>query len=377
MRIAFDYQIFWAQRYGGISRYFAKLLGELDELGETAVAFAPVHNNGYLSELPERCVRGWQTDRRPRGSRRMGPVVNRIVCGKQIASWKPDVVHETYFSERGSARAGVPVVLTVYDMIHELFAEDFGKNNPDSDRKRKAVERADHIICISEHTRQDLIRLLDVPPAKTTTIHLAIDAVWGAPECVGRPDQSGRPFLLYVGARGIRYKNFGGLLRAMGASARLCDEFDLVAFGGGPLRVEELEEARQNGLRPGQVRQVGGDDSVLRRLYAEAAAFVYPSLYEGFGLPPLEAMACGCPVVSSNTSCMPEIIGDAGELVDPESADLMAAGLERVLFDSEYRADLIVRGHRRLGEFSWRRCAKETMAVYRGVIGKTGGSATE
>jgi glycosyltransferase involved in cell wall biosynthesis len=143
----------------------------------------------------------------------------------------------------------------------------------------------------------------------------------------------------------------------------------VVAFGGGAFTPAESERVCALGLRPEQVRHMDGTDSLLHRLYHQASALVYPSLYEGFGLPPLEAMARGCPVVSSKTSSMPEVVGDAGELVDPGIPESIAAGIERVVFDSDRRQSLVRSGYERYRVFSWKRCAEETRQVYRRFAG--------
>jgi glycosyltransferase involved in cell wall biosynthesis len=141
----------------------------------------------------------------------------------------------------------------------------------------------------------------------------------------------------------------------------------VVCFGGGDLREDELELMRELALSPALVEQVGGGDDVLAVYYENAAAFVYPSLYEGFGIPPLEAMALGCPVVCSNTSSIPEVVGDAGEYFDPADVDSIRTSLENVLQSNERRAELIQKGFKKRAEFSWERCAKETLKIYRGL----------
>jgi glycosyltransferase involved in cell wall biosynthesis len=118
------------------------------------------------------------------------------------------------------------------------------------------------------------------------------------------------------------------------------------------------------GFADGQVRQVNGGDSILANYYRGAEAFVYPSLYEGFGIPPLEAMACMCPVVASNSSSMPEVIGDAGEFFNPYDQDDMTNAIERVVYSDERKESLKKSGIRRLSYFSWDKCALETLAIY-------------
>ena len=290
--------------------------------------------------------------------------VNRAVEGTLVHWLKPDLVHETYYASKPAMTPGYKRVLTVYDMIHELFPAEFPANDRTPIDKASAVARADHIICISEHTRRDLIRILGVPHEKTSVIHLGISL---SPTGTRGDLPVCRPFLLYVGARG-GYKNFACLLRAYAASGRLLKEFDLLAFGGGPINTKEAEFIRQLSIPPENVRQVQGGDDVLEVLYRRAAAFVYPSLYEGFGLPPLEAMSFDCPVICSNASSIPEVVGNAALLFDPLSAEALGQAIAVVLDDAGLRQALIAKGRARINHFSWEKCAQLTMTVYERVL---------
>jgi glycosyltransferase involved in cell wall biosynthesis len=364
MRIAFDYQAFVVGKHGGISRLFVKLAEELAALGEDPRVFAEFHWNAYLRDLKPELVVG-----RFLKNKGIGRVWRQLDCwaGKRrMAQWPADIVHETYYRAKRTGPAGIPTVVTVYDMIHELFPQHFSPVDPTSALKRLAVERADRVICISEHTRKDLIELFGVPAAKVSVTHLAYERFpVAAPSSA---DAVGRPFLLYVGQRG-GYKNFRRLAEAVASSARLRGEFDLVAFGGGGFSPAEQAGFAALGFGDGRIRQLGGDDGVLGHLYATAQAFVYPSIYEGFGLPPLEAMAHGCPVVSSNASCMPEVIGEAAEYFDPLDVAAQAHAIEAVVFNDQRRAELAALGTARLANFSWTRCAEETRQIYRDLLG--------
>lgn len=250
-------------------------------------------------------------------------------------------------------------------MIHELFASEFPRRDRTAHNKQRALERADHIISVSHCTKRDLCRLFSIPAEKVSVVHLGFDRI-ANPE----PERAGttKPFILYVGQR-AGYKNFAGLLQAFASNRQLVREFELVAFGGGSLNVAEVALIRKLNLE-GRVRQIGGSDSVLGALYRAARALVYPSKYEGFGLPPLEAMSLDCPVVASCTSSIPEVVGDAAELFDPEDAGRMASAISSVVFDNARRYQLIDSGQRRLHTFSWERCARETEGVYRSVLGR-------
>jgi glycosyltransferase involved in cell wall biosynthesis len=360
VRIAFDSQIFALQRFGGISRYIVRLAEQLAASEHAVKVVAPFHQNSHLEQAQADLVSGKSVAPALRRATKFLLPINHFVGARAIAAFKPDIVHETYYAAQASSRAA-PCVVTVHDMIHERYPEQFRAFGSTSNRKRAAVKRADHVICISHSTQRDLQHFFDVPAEKISVVHHGYEQFQSQGAAVTR--EGNRPLILYVGLRG-GYKNFAALVGAFASSARLRADFDLVAFGGGAFSNDEQLALRAAGLRPEQARQVSGADSVLGGLYKQAAAFVYCSKYEGFGLPPLEAMAQGVPVVSSKTSSMPEVIGDAAEFFDPESSEDLAGALERVVYSSARAAALVTLGEQRLTQFSWRRCALETAASY-------------
>lgn len=362
MRLAFDYQAFHLQSYGGVSRYFARLAQGLLDSDHKVGIFAPVHRNSYLGDLPPGVVHGRHVSRYPARTARLLATYNRIRASLSMARWTPDLVHETYYSPAPASHAK-PTVVTVFDMIHELYPADFPQSDSTSRYKRLAVERADHVICISESTRNDLIRLFGVPERKASVVLLGFDPSLAHQTGSAYRTPSGRPFILFVGLR-RGYKNFDGLLKAVGSSPRLRADFDIVAFGGGSFTPSELDAIAAAGLSAEQAIQVGGDDHFLGKLYGAARAFVYPSLYEGFGIPPLEAMAHACPVICSNTSSLPEVVGKAAELFNPADDDALRAAIERVAYSDDGIARLCSLGEERVRRFSWRKCADDTLRIY-------------
>lgn len=364
MRVLFDHQIFAEQRYGGISRYFLELARALSiQPGVEPVIVAPLHINEYLTSFTGA---GWRfrSKLRIRGSARLHDTVNRVLAPLSVSYFQPDVVHATYF--RPCARkVGHPLVLTVYDMIHEIHAAQFPAADPTARLKQAAVAAADHVVCISRQTQIDLIERLGVPEHKTSVTYLA-HSMPALPQSGKARSASCSPYILYVGHRGV-YKNFEGFIRAYASSPALRSEFRVVCFGGGEFTPTELGLFSKLGLSMDQLDRRDGSDNDLQEAYVYAHAFVYPSLYEGFGIPPLEAMACGSPVVCSNTSSIPEVVGDAAEMFDPVSIESIREALERTCLDEKHRLDLVARGMARQAQFSWERCAKETLAVYQGL----------
>ena len=363
MRIAFDHQAFCLQKTGGISRYFFHLAEQLSSAGQDVGVFSPLYRNQYARQLPPKILHGRYVKDYPHRCADVAVSLNGLIARRQLRAWQPDIVHETYFSNTRSGSDRTPSVLTVFDMIGELGLDTNAPttNELKQSKKYAAVKRADHVICISEHTRQDLIRLYEVAPEKTSTIHLGCELKVLTEEKATNAD---RPFLLYVGLRS-GYKNFTRFVQAVAACVQLKEQFDIVAFGGGPFNPAEQALIQELGLRFDQVRQLNGNDTELAEYYRGASALVYPSCYEGFGLPPLEAMANHCPVVSSYASAMPEVIADAAEFFDPLDLDSIASAIQNVVQSQARTNDLIAKGLIRVQQFTWQTCAEQHLALYR------------
>lgn len=368
MKVAFDYQAFFIQEYGGISRYYSQLASALNTFeGVEAKIFASLHINAHLEGLPAGIVRGRSTRGRSR-SKKLYRGVNTVLSRIQMGLYRPDVVHETYWSAKSVAPRGVPLVVTVHDMIHERFPEMFPRKDRTSILKRESVERADHVICVSNSTRDDLVECFGTPKEKISVVYHGFeefDPGEGSEKI--RFSGTERPYFFYVGHRSA-YKNFDNFIRAFAASRELKRDYSVVCFGGGELSVRENTLFAEIGLEPSQVVHVGGNDDALAHCYRNAFAFVYPSVYEGFGIPPLEAMSLDCPVICSVASSIPEVVGDAAEFFDAASVDSIRKGLERVAASSSRRNELIRLGRERYRVFTWPRCAQETLAIYESLI---------
>lgn len=363
MRIAYDEQAFQMQQFGGISRYITRVAEVLGFAGETVRVFAPIHCNYYLHHSTVPKMVWLAVNAFPPKTGRLIRAFNRCMTAQQIAAWKPEVIHETSYSSRPLGRLRCPTVVTVHDMIHERLPHLFSDSGRWSREKAIAVSRADHVICVSESTRRDLCDILNFPPAKTSVVHHGVD-IPVLPQNDDRPTAaSNRPYILYIGVRG-GYKNFNNLLKAFAYSARLRAEFDLLLFGGPPISAREIAMAVKSGLQPSQLRHAGQCENVRASLYRHAVAFVYPSLYEGFGMPLLEAMAHGCPVVASRYGPCPEVAADAAEYFDAYDAEDISRAIECVVFSPIHRETLVQRGYKRAALFSWENCAMNTWKAY-------------
>lgn len=361
--IAFDHQAFVMQSYGGISRYFTRLAQRLSHQQVNPRIICPWHRNYYLSQISEEIHAGKFFKDFPPKTASLINLYNSYRFGRFVVDRRPKIIHQTYYASNFWLPKDIPKIITVYDMNHELFPEMFLSSDTTSINKRVAVERADHIICISRSTQKDLIDTYGVAENKTTVVHLASDLRETALTTSEDFSGSEKQFLLFVGQRG-GYKNFGNFISAIATSKNLMADFDIICFGGGKFSAAERELIARSGFDAGQVKQLGGDDAILNKLYVSARAFVFPSTYEGFGLPILEAMSQGCPVLCSNTSSLPEVGGVAAQYFDPNDLDDIAATVERCVYSDSTLRSASTAGVERSRDFSWERCAEETFGVY-------------
>ena len=257
-----------------------------------------------------------------------------------------------------------PVVMCVADVNAQR-----GLSSPVQRLYRKAtVPRAatvaDALVTISEFSKGEIVEVMGVSPERIRTVYYGIDPLFRSGD-PGDPIDLPEEYILFVGAMNPR-KNVERLVRAFDLMKRRTDlPHELVLIGPQNKTVfRNLEiEATGDIVLPGFVSK-----EELKFAYDNASLFAYPSLYEGLGLPPIEAMACGTPVVSSNVTSLPEVVGDAGELVDPTDTEAITRGMERVLTDEGYRCSLVERGYDRSERFTWERAGEQASSVLRSVV---------
>jgi len=313
--------------------------------------------------------------------RRMPIPLSAAYAAWDRVAWPPvewmtgplDVFHGTNFRLPGLGRARG--VVTIHDLAF-LACPDSVPRAVAARLERSArssTRRAARVIADSEHTRRDVIERLGVPESRVTTIHLAAGDVFRPPTDAGadrrRLAQRYRlrfPYVLYVGTTNPR-KNLARLLAAFADARRRASLPHALVLVGDPgfAHASVLGEIERLGLADVVIQPGFTDDADMPAIYGAADLLAFPSLYEGFGLPVLEAMSVGCPVVTSNASSIPEVAGDAAALVDPTSIDAIGAAIEHVLTDAAVRADLVARGLRQAAKFSWTRAAAEHLRIYR------------
>ena len=291
---------------------------------------------------------------------------------------RPDVYHAPHYVLPAGVRCRS--VVTIHDCIHLMFPQYLPNKAAYAYARASmwaAARRSSCILTVSEASKRDILHFFDVPPEKIVVVYNAIDDhFWVEPpaEDVARVReryQLDHDFVLYVG--NIKpHKNLVRLIEAFAEFRKAgFDAVKLLIIGDEISRLPALRRAVHRHKLHKHVRFLGYlPDHTLAILYRLARAFVFPSLYEGFGLPPLEAMASGTPVITSNVSSLPEVAGDAAMLVDPYDVDSIVDGLRRVVSDSALAADLRRRGMERAREFSWERSVEKTREVYREIGGK-------
>lgn len=364
LRIAYDPQVFSFQVYGGVSRYvceIASIIARSDVANVKIVA--PFSVCKYLDGIDEAIMAGFKAPQlKPLNL--LFRLCSMVLGHIYLLVLNPRVIHETYFFPYALGPKKAKRVLTVHDMIHEKFSSSQSSWGKASKYKSIAVHRADHIICISEVTKRDLIKIFNIDEEKISVIHhgYSVKDLSRKDPMLVNPIFTSQ-YLLYVGHRGV-YKNFKRLVEAYALSTEINSQFKIVCFGGEEFSPEELKNFSQLGIASEKITRFSGGDELLGCLYKNASAFVFPSLYEGFGFPPLEAMSNDCVVICSNAGSIPEVVGIAGEYFDPNDAGDIKRAMEKVLFQPERQRELRALGRERIQQFSWERCAEETLKVY-------------
>jgi glycosyltransferase involved in cell wall biosynthesis len=365
LRILYDHQVFSLQNAGGASRYHYEILRYLSGVaGIEAELFLGLNQTIYpFDKLRSSTIK--VQGRRSSLARGMFRYAINEVLEAAISPFRGifDIYHPTYFRPTAMIRSR-RLVVTHHDSTYEQFPHLFRDAYLVFRSRRAMYSKVDRVICISEADRQGFLQFYNVDPAKTCVIHHGLNVLPRSVEAAeDLRSRTRRPFVLYVGARNC-HKNFGTFLQAFRGS-RLHEDYDLLALGGGPLTQLERETVSALELADALICVPSVSDEFLSEAYAAAALFAYPSLSEGFGMPPLEAMAAGCPVATSNVSAMPEVCQDAPFYFDPCDVGSMAQALVRGVTDQEARDLAIARGKRVASGYSWEKCGALTLAAYR------------
>lgn len=383
MKILFDHQAFSMQKFGGISKCFCELISHLppDIVWGISIKESDnihLHEFNLISDLPYSKISfdKFLFQKKFRGKGRLYKIMNMFPYFPSMEKRNKnhsvnllkkgnfDIFHPTFFDDYFLPHLnGKPFVLTIHDMMPELFPQYFSRNHFQIIMKRKLVQKAAAIIAVSEQTKRDIVRLLNVPEEKITVIY------HGGPKAKnieGKPTID-VPYFLYVGTRDL-YKNFTVLLKDFAQFVHSNPKVKLVCTGK-DFSSAELSLIKSLDIYD-SIIHIWADDDMLKNLYAHAIAFVYPSLYEGFGMPILEAYAYGCPVLLNHRSCFPEIAGEAAIYfnADENHSDL-AEKLKTIYnLSLDKRNALINFGKKRLTDYSWEHAARQLADVYSSIL---------
>lgn len=366
MFIAYDSQIFRLQRNGGISKYFVRLIENLHLIANDvsiSLVAGITQNEHLLNSKVKYYGLNFETTKRKFIYNRyynFSDSYNQFIERKILSRNDVDIVHQTYNGYELFKNKKAKTVITIHDLIYEKYPNNFEDTEDYLKRKKEAIRNADHIICVSKHTQNDFLSYYDIDKNKTSVVYHGVDKV----EADGKR-MVNEPYVLFVGKRG-GYKNFEKAIKAFSAS-KLVKDFKFVCFGGGHFNKHETNLISSLGLGH-KILMVSGSDSFLASLYQNAFLLLYPSIYEGFGLPVLEAMTNNCPVICSNGSSLPEVTNNAALLIDSSNIDAIIDGLNKIYENNHLRNELIKLGNENVSKFSWNKTAKETLNVYKRLI---------
>jgi glycosyltransferase involved in cell wall biosynthesis len=387
MKVLYDHQIFESQKFGGVSKYFGELIHHSGTIDEFKHEISIMHSdNDYLklleqapySPLPKRpsAYKGNNNNKFFAAKRivnrffymqKLSKCFNKNKAGsvQKIDNQDFDVFHPTYYDDYFLKYIkNKPFVLTVHDLTHQIFPEYFSPKW--IDKSKEMLENARRIIVVSENTKKDLMDFYEIEKSKIDVVYLASSILEGAKMNLSASmPQNMERYLLYIGSR-ASYKNFYFFVQAIVPLFRADRDLFLLCTGD-VFTEDELFFFAKLGISA-NVKYIYAREDELPYIYQNSIAFVYPSLYEGFGMPILEAFACGCPVICSNASSFPEIAGDAAIYFEPKNKQSIYKAVYSMLNDNVLRKAMIVKGFLQLGKFSWLKTATQTQEVYSKAI---------
>ena len=362
MKILFDHQIFSLQKYGGISRYFANLHKGFNISSKAFSYITSLYsNNEYIKE--ERFALN-----NPMGEKLFKGKPKRLYnWNRRFARWSLrlrnfDVFHPTYYDPYFVRYLKKPCVVTVHDMVHELYPQYFADAADVITRKKKVMERANLLIAISEFTKQDIIKIY---PEMADKIRVVYHGYLGLTVKAELNANLPEKYILFVGER-WHYKNFPVFVEGISKLLQADANLKLVCAGGKAFTADEFELFNRYSISS-QCLQMDVTDTILQQLYSQAKLFVFPSLHEGFGLPLLEAFANQCPVICSDSSCLPEIAGNAALYFNPQKPEQIFQLTQKVLSSAYLQNELKKKGLDRLLLFSFDTCIEKTLQVYQSL----------
>ncbi len=362
-KIFIDHQIYTIQNFGGISRVFTELYKEFRKNDEIE-PILPIllSDNEYIKEVKE--VKSIFPLNKSFIKRLFYYAINRLYSTWVLIKGDFDIFQPTYYDPYFLPfLKGKPFVLLVHDMTHEIFPNTVSKKDKTIVWKKKLIYKADRILAISENTKKDIIKFYGINESKIDIVY------WGTSLKVTKNNFNidlPKRYILFVGNRET-YKNFELFFKSISIILKEFKDMYLVCAGSSNFSDKERRMFKEFEVEE-KVKhfKFKGDDE-LAYIYSKAVCFVFPSLYEGFGIPVLEAFACNCPAIISNTSSFPEVGGNAVEYFNPQNMESIKNAVEKVIKSEKLRQDLIIKGRNRLKMFSWEKAAQKFSSVYKEI----------
>jgi len=355
LRVLYDYPSV-SMAYGGVARYICEIIHELhnDIEVKTSILFS---DNVYIKELPFLKVKSLFIANKFKGKVRAQTFINAAYANFRVLRNDFDIFHATYSDAYFLTEVKKPIVVTIHDMINEKLPQYHVSHKSHIESKKRLIYNSSQIIAVSENTKKDILEIYPINPDKITVVH------HGPPTPAKKIyNNEFGDYILYVGRR-TRYKNFQFFVRSIVPLLTRFPDVKLICVGHA-FTAEENQLFNELGIL-GKLLAVGVSDDILYSLYRNALVFVFPSIFEGFGIPILEAFANQCPVCLSNSTCFPEIAGDAALYFDGADSDSICASVEKIIVDKDLADELRKKGLKRLGQFSWERAAQDTLNVYK------------
>lgn len=360
IKVLYDFQILLIQKFGGISRYFHEIILKQKEEEDIKVTLFCFFSKNYYFKKELGCVSPRIFDL-IKGKR----AINILFVKMLLSFGGYEIFHPTYYDPYyiDVINKKSKLIITVYDMIHELYPEYFKDSDEVILNKKRCIYAADKIIAISESTKRDIMSIYpDIPSEKIDVIYLATNDLLGQEEKI-RIDLPEK-YVLFVGQRG-GYKNYLFFEKCMIEIMKKDESVFVVCAGGGKFSEEEIKGQKEFTNR---FLQYDATDGELAYLYKNAICFVFPSLYEGFGIPTLEAFSCGCPVLLCDSSSMPEVGGEASLYFKRDDEIDFLNQINDIIYDDEIRSKMIRKGYEQNALFSWDKTYKETKKLYEDVL---------
>lgn len=370
LKVFFDSTIFDLQIFGGVSRYFTELISR----AQSKKLFEPIFrltisNNEYAktakltvlkSNLHNVKVKGFK-----RLSWKLNQFVNSFYSKRRFRKGDFDIYHPTYYSKTSVQNAEkLNTVITVYDMIHELYPQLFSDSKQVIELKKELIYKSKAIIAISQNTKQDILKFYpQIDPKKIHVTYLASSINNYDENRVEVPLDN---FLLFVGNRD-GYKNFMPMLEAILPSLNRHQNVGVLCVGGGSFKENEISCFAQHNLT-NRIIQKSLSDNELKWIYKRSIALIFPSEYEGFGIPVIEAFECECPVILPNLSSFPEVGGEGGLFYEKQDLQKINFYIDQLISNEFFKKDIIQKGKIHASKFFWDKMTLETLEVYKSVI---------